>query len=207
MVMSVDDEDYGLHKLIYGNTRVLWRTEQLLSGTDKIVFPEAYRDWIEMVYQREDWADEPELIALEYDAFSASQRMRETEARRLTMMTVSAFRDEDSRVTGLTRDDEMSLTVLPLQPGCCLLDGQELKKIQDYDRDEQLNLHAIPVPASWKTRLADYRLENEGHLAGYRQLEMIADGQGCWTTLDGKFRYSEDFGLELEKAQLDDLDG
>ena len=207
MVMSVDDEDYGLHKLIYGNTRVLWRTEQLLSGTDKIVFPEAYRDWIEMVYKREDWADEPELIALEYDAFSASQRMRETEARRLTMMTVSAFRDEDSRVTGLTRDDEMSLTVLPLQPGCCLLDGQELKKIQDYDRDEQLNLHAIPVPASWKTRLADYRLENEGHVAGYRQLEMMADGQGCWTTLDGKFRYSEDFGLELEKAQLDDLDG
>ena len=201
MVMSVDDEDYGLHKLIYGNTRVLWRTEQLLSGTDKIVFPEAYRDWIEMVYQREDWADEPEPIALEYDAFSASQRMRETEARRLTMMTVSVFRDEDSRVTGLTRDDEMSLTVLPLQPGCCLLDGQELKKIQDYDRDEQLNLHAIPVPASWKTRLADYRLENEGHLAGYRQLEMIADGQGCWTTLDGKFRYSEDFGLELEKTR------
>ena len=201
MVMSVDDEDYGLHKLIYGNTRVLWRTEQLLSGTDKIVFPEAYRDWIEMVYQREDWADEPEPIALEYDKFSALQRAREADAQRLAMMTVSVFRDEDGRVTGLTRDSEMSLTVLPMRSNGCLLDGQELREIEDCDLEEQLNLQAIPVPASWNTRLADYRLENEGHLAGYRQLEMIADGQGCWATLDGKFRYSEDVGLELEKEK------
>ena len=39
-VLSVEGEDYGLHKLIYGNTRVLWRTERLLAGADMIVFPE-----------------------------------------------------------------------------------------------------------------------------------------------------------------------
>ncbi len=206
-VMSVEDEDYGLHKLIYGNTRVLWRTEQLLAGVDKVVFPEAYREWIDLVYQREDWVDEPEAIALAYDEFSALQRGREADAQRLTTMTVSVFRDQDSRVTGLTRDAEMSLTVLPLQSGGCLLDGQELGAIESWNVDEQLNLQAIPVPASWKNQLGDCQMENEGDLAGYRRLEMTADGQGRWVSLDGQFRYTEDFGLELEKTRKDDLNG
>ena len=195
-ILSVEADDYGLHKLIYGNTRVLWRTEQLLTGQTKIIFPEAYRDWIEQVYQRDDWADEPEAIACEYDAYSAIQRSREADALRLTTMTVSTFRDEDSRVTGLTRDGEMSLTVLPILPDGRLLDGQVLSALNERDLAETLNFHAIPAPASWKGRLSDCCLENEGNLAGYRQLEMTADGQGAWSAMGGKFRYSDDFGLE-----------
>ena len=195
-VLSVEGEDFGLHKLIYGNTRVLWRTERLLAGVDRIVFPEAYRDWIEQVYQRDDWADEPEKIALDYDLFSVMQRTREADALRLTTMTAKAFRDEDAQVTGLTRDGEMSLTVLPIQPDGRLLDGQVLSAFNERDLAETLNLHAVPVPASWEKRLKDCRLENEGNLAGYRQLEMSADGHGGWSAMSGKFRYSEDFGLE-----------
>jgi CRISPR-associated endonuclease/helicase Cas3 len=195
-ILSVEGDDYGLHKLIYGNTRVLWRTEQLLTDQTKIVFPEAYRDWIEQVYQRDDWADEPEAIACEYDAYSAIQRSREADALRLTTMTVSAFRDEDSRVTGLTRDGEMSLTVLPIQSDGRLLDGQVLKVLTERDLAETLNLQALPAPASWKGRLSDCRLEDEGDLAGYRQLEMTAVGQGDWLATDGRFYYSVDFGLE-----------
>ena len=195
MVMSVDGEDYGLHKRIYGNTRVLWRTDQLLSSADKIVFPSSYREWIEKVYQREDWSGEPEAIACEYDAFSAVQRQRADDACRLITMPVREFRDED-RITGLTRDEEMSLTVLPIQLNGCLLDGQELSKMKDQDIEEQLNFQAVPVPASWKGRLIDCRLMNEGYLAGYRQLKMQADGKGGWSALNNRFYYSEDFGLE-----------
>ena len=199
-VLSVDSEDYGLHKLIYGNTRVLWRTEQLLAGTDRIIFPEAYRGWIEQVYQRKDWPDEPEIVALDYDKFSAMQRTRETDALGLTTMTAKAFRDEDARVTGLTRDGEMSLTVLPIQLNGQLLDGQVLSALNERDLAETLNLHAAPAPASWEKRLKGCRLEIEGDLAGYRQLDMSADGHGGWSAMDGKFRYTEDFGLEMEKA-------
>jgi CRISPR-associated endonuclease/helicase Cas3 len=199
-VLSVEGEDYGLHKLIYGNTRVLWRTERLLAGADKIVFPEAYRDWIEQVYQREDWTDEPESIALGYDEFSVMQRTREADALRLTTMTAKAFRDEEAQVTGLTRDGEMSLTVLPVQPDGRLLDGRVLSALNERDLAEMLNLHAVPVPASWEKLLKDCRFENEGDLAGYRQLEMSVDGQGGWTAMVGKFRYSADFGLEKEIA-------
>lgn len=195
-VLSVEGEDYGLHKLIYGNTRVLWRTELLLAGADRIVFPEAYRDWIEQVYQRDDWTVEPERIALDYDLFSVMQRTREADALLLTTMTAKAFRDEDAQVTGLTRDGEMSLTVLPLQPDGRLLDGKVLSALNERDLAETLNLHAVPAPASWKKRLLNCRLENEGILAGYRQMDMSADGHGGWTAMGGKFHYSEDFGLE-----------
>ena len=195
-VLSVEGEDYGLHKLIYGNTRVLWRTEQLLMGTQRIVFPEAYRHWIERVYQREDWVDEPEAIAIEYDVFSALQRSREIDAMRLTTMTVKSFRDEDYVATTLTRDGEMSLTVLPLKPDGSLLDGQKLRALEDRDLAEMLNFHAIPAPASWDGRLASCRVDDDGDLAGYRQLEMTIDGQGTWTAVGGKFHYSEDLGLE-----------
>ncbi len=195
-ILSVEADDYGLHKLIYGNTRVLWRTERLLVGADRIVFPEAYRDWLEQVYADITGDDETDAIYGDYLSWKQHQEMREADARQLTTMTVSRFRDEDSRVTGLTRDGEMSLTVLPIQSGGRLLNGQGLSALNERDLAETLNFNAIPAPASWKGRLSDCRLESEGALAGYRQLEMTADGQGAWSAMSGKFRYSEDFGLE-----------
>lgn len=195
-VISVEGDDYGLHKLIYGNTRVLWRTERWLAITDRIVFPEAYRAWIEKIYSAVVWDDEPDLVYADYLAWKDEQARREAEALRLTTITVSAFRDEDSIATGLTRDGEMSLTVLPMLSDGRLLDGQMLSELSDRERAETLNLNAVPVPASWEKRLKDCRLEREGDLAGYRQLEMIADGQGGWTATEGQFRYTEDFGLE-----------
>lgn len=189
-VLSVEDADYDLHKLIYGNTRVLWRTEQLVIGTERIVFPEAYRDWIEHVYQRDDWADEPEAIAHEHDVFRALQRQRQAEALRLSTMTVSQFRDEDSIATGLTRDGEMSITILPVQTNGSLLDGQTMDGYDERTLAEALNLNAVPVPASWEKRLANYRRDDDGRVL----LEMTADEEG-WVSAGEKFRYSEDFGL------------
>lgn len=195
-VLSVESEDYGLHKLIYGNTRVLWRTERLLSESERIIFPEAYRDWIERVYQRNEWEGEPDAVYSDYLAWKGEQGRRETEAQRLTSMTVSSFRDDDNIATALTRDGEMSLTVLPIQPDGRLLDGKILNGINERELAEVLNFHAVPVPASWDGRLKGCRLETEGNLAGYRQLEMTADGQGGWSAIAGTFRYSEDLGLE-----------
>ncbi|MGB5082484.1 MAG: CRISPR-associated helicase/endonuclease Cas3, partial [Burkholderiales bacterium] len=164
-VLSVDGDDYGLlSKFIYGNTRVLWRTEQILSDASRIEFPGAYRDWIDHVYQRDDWPDEPEAIALEFDKFSAIQRSREADALRLTTITLSQFRDEDGVATSLTRDDEMSLTVLPIQPDGRLLDGRVLDRLDERALSEALNLDAVPVPASWKRRLADLGRDEEGRV-------------------------------------------
>jgi len=202
-VLSVEGEDYGLHKLIYGNTRVLWRTELLLACADRIVFPGAYRDWIERVYQRNIWEDEPDVVYSDYLAWKDEQGRRDAEAKRLTTLTVSNFRDEDSATTALTRDGEMSLTVLPIQSDERLLNGQVLNALNERDLAETLNQHTVPVPASWEKRLAACRRNDDGLML----LEMTADSKGGWSGMEGKFRYSEDFGLELEKSRADDPPG
>ncbi len=200
-VLSVPGEDYGAHKLIYGNTRVLWRTEQLLLRCERITFPEAYRDWIERVYSNDVWDNEPDTIYGDYLSWRDAQKMRETEALRLTTMTVRSFCDEDERISGLTRDGEMSLNVLPILPDGRLLDDQDLNRIAEREQAEVLNRNAIPAPASWKNHLRDCHMETEGPLAGYLQLTMSKEGIGIWSALDGKFHYSNDFGLEKTRDE------
>ena len=69
-VLIPDDEDYGYHGLIYGNTRVLWRTAQLLLKSEGAIhFPVAYRDWIERVYKEDNWGDEPDDVIASYEEF------------------------------------------------------------------------------------------------------------------------------------------
>lgn len=195
-VLTVERDDYGVFELIYGNARVLWRTDRLLNRSDKLAFPEAYRDGIEQVYQPEDWPDEPEKIACDFTRFSAEQLRREKDARQLTSMTVASFRDDDGRITSLTRDGEMSLSVLPVTSDSCLIDGQRIAAFADRELPEQLNLNVVPCPASWAKRLHDFRTETDGPLAGVRQLAMAEVASGVWHSGDGQFTYSKDFGME-----------
>ena len=200
-VLSVEGDDYGLHKLIYGNTRVLWRTEQLLVRASTVVFPGAYREWIEQVYQRDDWDSEPEKIATDFDVYSSLQISRRKEAQRLTTMTVASFRDDNEQITGLTRDGEMSLNVLPIQANSRLLDGQRIADLPEREQAEALNLNVVPVPASWNKLLHDCAFEKEGPLAGLWQLTLDAAAPGSWLAADGKFHYSQDFGLEKARNE------
>lgn len=191
-VVSVEGEDFGLHKRVYGNTRILWRTERLLAASSRIPFPEAYRDWLERVYQPEDWSEEPDSIALDFDAFRALQRAREADARQLTTMSMSQFRDEDARVTSLTRDDEMSLSVLPVQRDGALLDGEVLDDCDGQVLPELLELNVVPAPSSWRGRLSGLDCDADGRV----KMSMIREGTGTWVSEDGRFRYSTYFGLE-----------
>lgn len=199
-VLTVERDDYGVFELIYGNARVLWRTDVLLNRQDKLVFPEAYRDWIEQVYRHDDWDDEPERIACDFTKFSSEQLRRERDAQQLTSMTVSSFRDEDGRITNLTRDGEMSLSVLPVTADGCLLDGQRIKDIPERDLAETLNMNSVPAPASWEKFLHDCRIDSEGAFAGFYQLLLSQTHDGFWQSQDGKFRYSKEFGLEKIQA-------
>lgn len=203
-VLTVERDDYGVFELIYGNARVLWRTEQLLTAAEAecLVFPNAYRDWIEQVYQRDDWPTEPEKVATAHDVFSSLQLRREKEAQRFTTMTVTDFRDKEGvTLSGLTRDGEMSLAVLPLTADGCLIDGQRIDAISERELAEALNLDTVPAPASWVKVLHDCRMETEGPLAGVRQLVVSEAAPGVWLSQDKRFTYSQDFGLEKARHE------
>ncbi|MCK8339606.1 hypothetical protein, partial [Erwinia amylovora] len=59
-VLLPDAEGDGRSGYIYGNTRVMWRTQQLIEaqGATPLPFPSAWRQWIESAYRPE--ADDAE---------------------------------------------------------------------------------------------------------------------------------------------------
>jgi CRISPR-associated endonuclease/helicase Cas3 len=191
-IVSVASEDYALHEFVYGDPRLLWRTEHLLKAAEQIHFPDAYRNWIERVYDETAWDDEPEEIYGKHLGWRDSQRAAMDIARQRASMTISQFRDEDEQATGLTRDGEMGLTVLPLLEGGRLLDGKRLADLDEFQNLEHLALNSVPVPRSWEKMLAGCEYDDEGRL----RLLMQAEGEGIWTAMDQPFTYSLARGLE-----------
>ncbi len=196
-VMTVDDDDYGLHKLIYGNTRVLWRTSHLLSNTDRIVFPQAYREWIECVYKDEEWDDEPEAIIKDYLEYTGKQMAVSCEAKQMITTPRRPFGDDDVTITVKTRDGEMSLTVLPMRVDGSMLGGERLDKLEEREKAVAIEMNTIPVPNSWRKSLNGIGIDEDGRY----QLIFDSDTNGGWIAINGEttFIYTEDFGLERKK--------
>ncbi len=200
-VLSVNGDDYSSHQTIYGNTRVLWRTERLLAQNTHIAFPQAYRTWIERVYQDEDWADEPETVRQNYDHYAGQQFAAVQAAGQMVSMPRKQYADDDVNLTAHTRDGEMSLTVLPIQADRRLLDGSRLDALDDGQHAEKLNLNTIPVPYTWKNSALTECPQDEEYR--YR-LVFAADNLGEWIAHAGNyvFRYTEDFGLERSRSGM-----
>jgi CRISPR-associated endonuclease/helicase Cas3 len=201
LVLTPDNGDYGLIETIYGDARVLWRTEQLLRRNQEgIVFPEAYRQWIEAVYGDGSWEDEPDDIIGKHCAYRDMQKHRRMKAQGLVDMTISQFRDDDDTVASLTRDGEMSFTVLPLLLDEKLLDGERLSELEAYARAEAVNLNGVPAPASWKFLKSLDADKDYGPLV----LPMTLDSDG-WRGQVGNttLRYTKEFGLEKSDESTD----
>lgn len=195
-VLVPDDGNYGLHGLIYGNTRVLWRTAQMLEQAGgRLVFPESYRAWIEKVYEEERWPDEPEAVNASYEKFWNEAEAARMTARRIVNEKVGELSDTDAHVATLTRDGEMNLNLLPVLAGPRLLDGRLIKDLGDDEKDEALNLDTVSVPSSWRGWL-----KGQPEKDGLIFLDMVAVGEGWEAALERcHFSYSRKFGLRLHR--------
>lgn len=195
-VLTHNGDGYGLHKLIYGNTRLLWRTEELLREHGEISFPGAYRKWIEDVYSEEPWPSEPEEIIRDAERFEEEKLASRYNARNLVESAVTPLPDTDDSAAALTRDGEMSLNVLlftSIDGIKCLLDGTPFNKLGDWEREELINMNTVPAPASWRGGLPPP--ERQGGL----RLEMRKTEDG-WESVKAPkvFTYTEDMGLRKE---------
>ncbi len=157
-VLLPTESDYALHELIYGNSRVLWRTQQCLENAVKdsqsqVIFPSVYRDWIEKVYFEGSWDDEPEQVRKSYESYENDCYTSRMMAKQLINSSMHELSDNDANVSALTRDSEMSLNVLPVYLDAggrqCLLNGEYLDSMDDGRRAEALNLNCVAVPQSW----------------------------------------------------------
>ncbi|WNB74759.1 CRISPR-associated helicase/endonuclease Cas3 [Methylomonas koyamae] len=189
--------DYGhTGKYVYQNTRVLWRTEQLINSPS-VAFPQAYRDWIGKVYKESPWENEPAAITEAADKYQREvDDNKRRIARLVTEYKVNPLPDDSDKATTLTRDGEMGLTVLPVivEGGQRLtLEGELLDK-SGKDYWELLSLHGVPVPSSWSGLLLGC-LED-----GVYFLPMQPDGEQWQVAINGQaIYYSKVLGLWIEK--------
>ncbi|AYH45834.1 CRISPR-associated helicase/endonuclease Cas3 [Azoarcus sp. DN11] len=195
-ILAPPDNDYGLHKVVYGNTRVLWRTQQLI-GADKVSFPTAYREWIERVYERDDWSDEPENIAFEYDKFHVEQKAKFDHAQVIANDDMNPLADSDENVRALTRDGEMSLSVVLIDAeGRLIGERDPIDEADEWERRERIALSAVGVPASWKGSLPES--DEDGLI--WLKVSPVSDGEWFGVGVNAGFRYSSEYGLEKEEA-------
>ncbi|MEW6095572.1 MAG: CRISPR-associated helicase/endonuclease Cas3 [bacterium] len=199
-VLISEKDDFGTHECIYQDARVLWRTRELLKKQgDEIRFPTAYRELIEAVYGKAAWDDEPDSVIGKSLAFRQEQERLWYDAQQRATIGMNPFADTDQNAATLTRGSEMSLTVVPIQAGVTkktLLDGECLFDVNEFQRDELLNMNTISAPAGWKEWLPSFE---DGYI--YLPMENVEEG---WVWRQGKYslKYTEDFGLEqLEEKE------
>lgn len=201
-VLLPTGDDYGGTGVVYGNTRIMWRTEQKVISVGQVPFPDAYRNWIGEVYREEAWGIEPEWVEKSFAEYEAEDLSKHYKAKQMIQMAfeVNPFTDSDEQITAVTRDGEMSLTVVPYlasSEGRRTIDGEIFPQSDDFQRNEVLALNGISVPGSktWK-----YSLEDVSYLEDGRYwLEMQLDGD-TFVAEGNKviFRYHRDTGLRRE---------
>jgi len=201
-VLLPTEEDYELHELIYGNSRVLWRTQQCLQKAEQetksqVSFPAAYRDWIEPVYSEETWPeDEPEWVLKSYEAYEEDCWVSQMTAKRLISSNMNELSDNDSNVSALTRDGDMNLNVTPfytdMQGERCLLSGELIDKLDESKRLEAVNLNSVAVPKNW----GKHGRLPEADKDGLIWLAMQIDSDGCLGAEQGNYFYHSNTGFK-----------
>jgi len=194
-VLLPTEDDYELHELIYGNSRVLWRTQQCLQQAEQetesqVSFPAAYRDWIEPVYNEEAWPNEPEWVLKSYEAYEKDCYASQMTARQLINSKMDELlSDNDSNVSALTRDGDMNLNLTPfytdMQGERCLLNGELIDKLDESKRLETINLNSVAVPKSW----GKHGRLPEADKDGFIWLSMQAITDGHFVAQQGNYTY------------------
>jgi CRISPR-associated endonuclease/helicase Cas3 len=160
-ILGSDSDKFDLHEVIYGNSRVLWRTQTLLQQAvsdhgGHVEFPDAYRKWIEPVYQEAPEDDEPESVTASFEKFEGEQFASQSCAKRLMFSDMSELKDSDGNISTLTRDGEMSLSIVPFYLDSSgrkyLLDGREVAAFDESEYWEAINLNTVSVPKSWERK-------------------------------------------------------
>lgn len=201
-VLLPENIDYDLHALIYGNSRVLWRTQQLLEQAERedgsrLTFPNIYRDWIESVYNEESRDGEPEAVTKSFEAYKDACYTSRMLAKQLINSSMHELSDNDSNVSALTRDGDMNLNILPFyldaQGRRYLLNGDCLDDLDDSRLAEALNLNTVAVPHSWANRDRLPKTDQDGLI----RLQLQQQDAGGFIASHGPdiYHYHADTGL------------
>lgn len=201
-VLLPTEVKYDLHELIYGNSQVLWRTQQLLENAvlkdeSMVIFPAVYREWIEPVYSEEVWQNEPESVVKSFELYKDDCFTNKMKALQLIKSNMNELADNDINVLVLTRDGEMGLNLIPFYSDSkgekCLLSGELLEKLDESMRLEALSQNTVSVPTSWRNHGRLPESDAEGLIWLYMQKK--SDGYLCIHQENCQYLYSTCIGL------------
>lgn len=193
--------DYGVHGLIYANTRVMWRTAQKLRDCIEqvIEFPKAYREWIESIYQHDAWGNEPQEIDTSFERFEDEVGNKRLSARQMLKWAEDvALNDSHEKIRAVTRDSEFNLSVVPYLEtvqGRQLLNGTTFELLDEWQQAEALSMNSVGVPNSWGNGWKKFLPEqNEDD---YIWLSMKQNGEIWCVTCNGvDLSYHPEWGME-----------
>ena len=191
--------EYKSHEYVYKSKRVLWRTQQMLykQNTNLIIFPKAYRKWIEQVYQENTWKNEPEEITNAFEKYQSESQNSILRAYELAVANTH-FSDTDENAAILTREGKMNLSVIPVIEKDTDQYFLESEKCIDRSQYENLSQNVIPVSASWKHFIAKQPEKNIYYLPMQKETQdkkyLSKEHHGY------KLCYTREYGLKKVKC-------
>lgn len=199
-VLLPNAEGYGIIGKIYSHTRVMWRTQQAIEalGEQPVVFPDAYRRWIEPIYSEDITAPEPDWVSQGMEMFENEDFTKKIKARQMRQWAENiSLYDSEVNERAVTRDGAMSIPLVPFvqsKAGKQLLDGQIFESLTEYQRQEALALNQVNVPDSWKGKIKVLPDEQGRYwLSGQPKQERL-----CMHTGKNYLYYTKEKGMEIQ---------
>ena len=166
-------------------------------NTNLIIFPKAYRKWIEQVYQENTWKNEPEEITNAFEKYQSESQNSILRAYELAVANTH-FSDTDENAAILTREGKMNLSVIPVIEKDTDQYFLESEKCIDRSQYENLSQNVIPVSASWKHFIAKQPEKNIYYLPMQKETQdkkyLSKEHHGY------KLCYTREYGLKKVKC-------
>jgi len=118
---------------VYKNTRLLYRSEQYLSQLSALFFPDCYRDAINFVHDELPHAGEPQSLSEISDDYGLKAEGSNYAARSLSKLQSKPLNDIDPRCALLTREGEISVSVVLFNEDGSLFHGGDFNEQQDRE--------------------------------------------------------------------------
>ncbi|MBB1408029.1 CRISPR-associated helicase/endonuclease Cas3 [Pseudoalteromonas sp. SG44-17] len=118
---------------VYRNIRVLYRTNQYLNKNSKLTFPDCYRDAIEYVHNEQAYTEQPEELLSLFESYQQEQDGSAYTAKMYSVLDSKPLNDVDPRCALLTREGEMTATVVLLNEQGELWHGGDYQEQQDRE--------------------------------------------------------------------------
>lgn len=118
---------------VYQNIRLLYRTQKYLTENPVLKFPDCYRPAINFVHDEAAYEGEPDSLSVVSEEYALKADGSNYAARSLSKLQSKPLNDVDPRCALLTREGEMSVTIVLFNADGSLLHGGDFNEQQDRE--------------------------------------------------------------------------